>query len=105
MLTHQRIDARSLALHEAIAAKIDADPGRRGLAEARANCQRWLRQHSTPAHEEWAAILENDWEQVRAVLLQESEEGQRLRQSSPFAGILSTTERLAILADYARDAN
>ena len=96
MNTHESIDSRSLAMARAIAARIDADPSRAGLARARAVCQRWCRQRRSPAHEEWQAILERPWGEVREVLLDESEEGKRLRQSAPFCGILAPRERWAI---------
>jgi hypothetical protein len=37
---------------------------------------------------------------VRAVLLDESDEGQRLRQSDPFCGILTPEERWKIYREY-----
>lgn len=94
--THQQIDARSLALARAIVTKIDQDPSRAGLAKARAICQRWLEREPLPVFREWLQILARPWEQIRAVLLDESEHGQRLRQSDPFCGILTPQERWEI---------
>ena len=96
MRTHQEIDRRSLALSRAVVAKIDVDAARGGLALAREICARWYRDNPTPAVADWIVILQRDWEQVRAVLLAETEDGQRLRQSSPFCGVLSPAERWAI---------
>ena len=96
MQTHQQIDARSLALANAVAAKIDGDQQREGLRRARENCARWYRVNPAPAIAEWMQILQQDWEYVRPILLDESEAGQRLRQSNPFCGILSPQERWAI---------
>jgi len=96
MKTHEQIDERSLALARAIVKKIDADPARQGLQKARAICRRWFRERPAPAVREWLEILERPWEEIRAVLLDETEEGQRLRQSDPFCGILSARERWAI---------
>ena len=96
MKRHDQIDKRSLALTRRIVALIDADPQRKGLDKARATCARWYRDNPVPAVAEWIGILQGDWATVRAVLLDESEEGQRLRQSSPFCGILSPKERWAI---------
>ncbi len=45
---------------------------------------------------EWQEILNQNWESVRKVLLDESEEGKRLRQSTPFAGVLTPQERWEI---------
>jgi hypothetical protein len=36
------------------------------------------------------------WEEVRRILLEESDEGQRLRQTDPFCGILTPAERWEI---------
>jgi hypothetical protein len=76
--------------------KIDRDPARRGLEKASATCRRWARERPAPAILEWLEILERPWEQIRAVLLADSEEGRRLRQSDPFCGILTPEERWAI---------
>jgi len=94
--THQEIDRRSLALAQAIVARIDGDASRRGLAHARETCARWYRDNPTPALAEWLEILKQDWRHVRTVLLDAGENGQRLRQSSPFCGVLSVSERWAI---------
>ena len=100
MNTHQRIDERSLAMTKAIVARIDADPARAGLARAKATCQRWFQKRPTPAIGEWLKILERPWEEIRAVLLDESETGRRLRQSDPFCGILTPQERWEIYRAY-----
>lgn len=85
----------------AIVARIDADPERRGLEHAREVCRRWVAAGNVPARE-WMPILERPWEEIRAVLLDESDEGQRLRQSDPFVGILTPQERWAIYRDAAK---
>ena len=96
MRTHQQIDRRSLALAKAIVAKIDRDPAKTGLAQAKATCQRWFEQRPQPAFREWLGILGKPWEEIRGLLLDESELGQRLRQSDPFCGILTPQERWEI---------
>ncbi len=85
-----------MALARAVATKVDRDPARRGLRQARETCARWMRENPTPAAAEWQAILDGSWEQVREVLLADNQEGQRLRQSSPFCGVLTPAERWAI---------
>lgn len=100
MKTHQQIDDRSLAMARAIVAKIDHDPERKGLAKAQAISRRWCRQRPTPANKEWLDIMERPWEEIRAVLLDESEEGKRLRQNDPFCGILTPEERWAIYREH-----
>lgn len=95
METHQDIDSRSLQMARQIVAKIDADPDRRGFDRAKRTCRRWVEMGNVPARE-WLALLDRPWEEVRSILLDESEEGQRLRQNDPFCGILTPAERWAI---------
>jgi len=106
MRTHRGIDARSLAMAQAIAKIIDADPARSGLEKARNICNRWVAMGNAGKDNwDWQATLQLDWPHIRSVLLNPSEDGNRLRQSSPFIGILSKDERAAIYMEYAeRDA-
>jgi hypothetical protein len=85
-----------------IVAKIDADPQQRGLAPAREVCARWVAQGNIPARE-WMTLLQRSWAEVRAILLDDSEEGQRLRQNDPFCGIPTPGERWEIYREAARD--
>jgi hypothetical protein len=100
MKSHGQIDLRSLALARAIVETIDRDPERMGLETATQVCQRWYRESPNPAVAEWLGILERGWEQVRSVLLDPGEEGIRLRQSNPFCGILTPTERWRIYRQF-----
>jgi hypothetical protein len=96
MRSHEWIDRRSLALHEAVAAKLEADPSL--LNVARDNLDRWLRVASRPALLEWQRLLEvTPVPQLLALLRASDERAARLRQSSPFAGVLTPAERQAIL--------
>jgi hypothetical protein len=99
--THQAIDRRSLALAQAVVTRIDEDPTRHGLELAQETCARWLRDNPSPVLAEWAEILKQDWQAIRSVLLDEGPEGQQLRQSSPFCGVLSPAERWAIYQEFA----
>jgi hypothetical protein len=101
--THEQIDQRSLAMAERIVAKIDADPQRAGLAHAREVCTRWIERGNVPARE-WIEILSRPWNEIREILLDDSEEGRRLRQNDPFCGILSPRERWEIYREAAREA-
>ena len=49
------------------------------------------------ASQEWKQILTRPWPEIRKILLEESDEGQRLRSSKPFAGIVTEEERLEIM--------
>lgn len=101
--THNDIDRRSLALAGALVARIDADPDRNGLRMARETCARWLSAAPGPAVEEWHELLTRDWSIIRTLLLDEGEEGRRLRQSNPFCGVLSTRERWAIYRHFSHE--
>jgi len=101
--THQEIDRRSLELARAIVSAIDNDPTRAGLEQARENCRRWYATSASPAIAEWLEILKRGWDEIRLLLLDESEEARRLRQSSPFCAVLSPRERWAIYARFKAD--
>ena len=99
MRSHERIDQRSLALHEAVAARLEAQP--QLLEVARANLERWLAAKPAATLREWQRLLDSlPLPQLLQLLRSPEEEEARLRQSSPFAGILSPAERQAILARY-----
>lgn len=84
-----------------IVAKIDSDPSRAGLAHARVVCERWVARGNVPARE-WLQILDQPWTAIRQILLDDSEEGRRLRQNDPFCGILTPQERWDIYREAAR---
>jgi hypothetical protein len=91
---HRLKDVRSLAMHTLIAAKIDRDP--RLLAVPRRNLKRWRARSAgaTPNCQiEWSDILKRPWPEIAAYLVDPGEHATRLRQSSPFAGILTVNER------------
>lgn len=98
---HARIDARSLALHRLIARKLAADPAL--LDIARATLRRWQTGNTGPAAalDEWLRIVSGPADAVARFLEEPSERATRLRQSSPFGGILSEAERRAVYESYA----
>lgn len=94
---HRLLDARSLALHCRIAQKISADPSL--LEIPRRNLDRWSDRVAGVAPRyiaEWREILDQPWPQVAAFITSCSERAIRLRQSSPFAGVLDARERKRI---------
>ena len=97
---HSRLDERSLAMHQLIAAKVQADPAL--LDRARQNVRRWQASDGSPklALAEWEQILDGPINQVAQFLAERSERATRLRQSSPFAGILTEAERRTIYQKY-----
>ena len=75
----------------------DADPGL--LEVAHENLQRWSRvggRALPQCRKEWTALLKRPWGQIRGILLDESDEGQRLRSAHPFARLVSEKERRRI---------
>ena len=102
---HAGIDRRVLEMTRVIVAKIDRDRAlvRVGLE----NIERWTRQKNgylPRCHAEWKELIEtHPWERLREILLEESDEGQRLRSSHPFTGILTEDERDAIFARHGID--
>lgn len=99
MRSHEWIDRRSLALHEVVAAKLESDPAL--VDVARANLRRWLEVAPRPALLEWRLLLDATPLPALLVLLRSTgDRAARLRQSSPFAGILTPEERQSILDRY-----
>ena len=94
---HRLLEARSLAMHAVIAEKIQRNP--KLLDVAHRNLERWRARWDDQApawHREWTDIMQRPWPEIAAIITEPSEEGARLRQSTPFAGILSTAERRRI---------
>jgi hypothetical protein len=92
---HTILEARSLAMHCLIARKIARDP--RLLEIARRNLRQWKRSRAATERprylDEWERVLRHPWPSIAAFITSTSEEATRLRQSSPFAGVLDPLER------------
>ena len=95
VVNHSEIDKVSWALARRVAERLRARPE---LVElARTNLSRWKQRNAVSpsllrCYSEWESILTRPLDQVCALLVAETEEGQRLRQNSPFAGVLSPAE-------------
>ena len=99
--THRWRDACDLAMARVIAEKVQRQPELMRIAVE--NLRRWKKQMRPwpPALREWEMILANNpTERILEILVQDDEEGQRLRQSDPFVGILTEEERLWFLESY-----
>lgn len=100
------VDLFSFALHRIVAEKMCLNEAE-VLQIARDNLERWLKSESFGGSErfallEWQAILEKSTpEEIRKIIMQDTDEGQRLRSSSPFAGVLSEAEREKIWSECA----
>jgi transcriptional regulator with XRE-family HTH domain len=96
---HRSLDARSLAMHQRIAAKVRRQPAL--LERARATIDRWeVRGASAASHpyrEAWRRLIDQGLEAALAAATDPSERGKAMRQASPFTGILDNRERWALL--------
>jgi hypothetical protein len=84
-----------------IASKVRAKPDLMQLALR--NLDRWRERNGGEprAYREWRTILETKaMEDILDLLVEDSEEGRRRRQSSPFTGILTPNERKALFEKY-----
>jgi len=101
MRSHDAIDRRSLLMHRIISSRLQRNPAL--MEQVSETVTRWRRSrpHST-ALIEWNDLLSRkDLRWITSFLRSRSEEATRLRQSSPFAGILTEEERLRIFRRYA----
>ncbi len=95
--SHQFLDRYNLLYHIEVARRLHANP-QAILARARQNLERWLPAHadsfSEHALQEWCGLLDQlNVVDLMKLITEDSDEGQRLRQSTPFTGILTETER------------
>jgi hypothetical protein len=96
-----RLDARSLALHCAVARKVLADPSL--VEQARLTLSRWKASSPRPRPNyfaEWERLMRARPERIAGFLVSMSDDAVRLRQSSPFAPLLSAEERARIYAAF-----
>ena len=90
--TQQSASNRSIGWGRLIAEKLRRAP-ESVLAIAHENLEQW---EQNGALLEWRDLVENGQEAVLRVLEDPGENGTRLRQGSPFAGVLSEAERAAM---------
>ena len=95
---HPEIDQKVLELTRITVARIDENPAL--VCVGLENIERWTRQkggYLPRCHTEWKQLIEqHPWERLREMLLEESDEGQRLRSSHPFRGLVTDEERAKI---------
>ncbi len=94
------VDLFNLMLHRAVAEKLRQHPAE-VLQVAQNNLNRWLKNENS-ALLEWRKIIETcTTEEIIKIISQDTDEGQRLRSSSPFAGVLTEAERERIWSECA----
>jgi len=101
---HDIREIQSLAMHRMIAARMLDDPDA-VIGKALSNLKRWMEKRDgrevLAAMEEWENILRsNSIEEIATFIVSESQHAERMRQSSPFAGVLSPQEVWAIKRNH-----
>lgn len=102
--SQQAIDALSLDYHREIAGRLLNSP-QTIIDRAQNNLKRWMAAHegtgSVRALEEWQVLLNTKTvQELIEIITDDSDEGQRLRSSTPFTGILSSRERQELRARH-----
>jgi len=101
---HRLSEERSRAYHQVIADRLRGD--RTILERARARVDGWISPSGTPPFYalQWREVLrrDSDVEAIAAFLVDDHELARELRQSSPFAGVLSPEERWQIWRAWRR---
>jgi hypothetical protein len=93
---HRVAELRSLAYHRALAPRL-----RRPMVDqARRKLRRWKDEGKIDPRyaQAWEGVLALPLEGIREAITADDERGRDLRQSSPFAGLLSEQERRKIIA-------
>lgn len=90
---YERAEERSLYLHEAVAARLLAEPTL--VERARRRVAAWLEDGSVarPYAEAWSRLLDAPMAELLVALGERSERMHDLRQVSPFAGVLEPRAR------------
>ena len=99
-----REDRRSLAVHRAVARALAGDP-ERVLAQARRTLKQMRTQSSGASQllREWDVLLDRPVEALLPVLSDPSPWARELRHVTPFAGVLSVSERAEVYRQFAID--
>jgi hypothetical protein len=89
---------RIAELHRRVAGHLRREPGL--LLRARDRVAQWLEDGGPVppfAAKRWQELLDRPLPEILAALVEDSEEMRNLRQSSPFAGVLSQDERVEVI--------
>lgn len=94
---HRRAERRSLAYHRALARRL-----RRPMVDdALRQVWKWRSQEAIDTHyaDEWERLLSRPVAEIRRAIGEDSQSAAALRQTSPFAGMLSEAERRKIISE------
>lgn len=96
-VTHEVAEARSMAMHRAVARRLHDE--QRALDAARVRVRRWLETGEVDRRwaEAWDDVLAGGLDEVAAFLVEDSATARDLRQASPFAGVLAPRARWEVL--------
>ena len=101
-MSHAVVDRINAAQDRLIASKLSRN--RSAIEIARKNLRRWMkrdRRNVRPSFQEWDRILDRlTAGEIANFLRSDTPMARRLRQSSPFAGVLTEAERGAIRQRY-----
>ena len=99
---HSRIDWINAQTDLIVASRLRRNP--RVLALARRNLRRWMSRDGRKPRRtfaEWHGVLHRlSRSQIAEFLASDTPMARRLRQSSPFAGVLTERERMALWRQY-----
>jgi hypothetical protein len=102
-MKHSETDQVSIEIARRVVNRLRGQPE---LVEfARANLVRWSQQNSSApsllrCYAEWQEILSRPVDEICDLLCSKSDNAQRLRQNSPFAGVLSPAEVLEVKSRF-----
>ena len=102
---HARREIQSLEIHRRVARLLIKEP-QQVIAKAQHNLNSWLQLHRNTVlesiYQEWWCILDSRTpEEIASLIVSNEEDAVRLRQSSPFVGILSPQEIWSIKRSHA----
>jgi hypothetical protein len=94
-VSHEQTDEISLEIGRRVAARLRQQPEL--LRVAHENLDHWINLNAgvprlLRCYSEWREILKHPLEEICVLLTSGSEEARRLRQNSPFVGVLSARE-------------
>jgi hypothetical protein len=94
-MLHESHDAVGLVIAQRIARDLGTHP--EWIELAKSNLDRWSSRNRNAlsllsCYQEWRELLQRPAGEIASILLAQTDQGQRLRQNSPFAGVLSPSE-------------
>jgi hypothetical protein len=98
MEPHRLAEERSIAYHEAVAARLRDRPAL--LEKARERVRGWCAREPVPYYARaWDEVLSGPLAGIAAFLVDRGERARELRQSTPFAGMVDPRQRWSIWRD------